>query len=75
MIRTMLQEKTRMSLDRAKHPLQQEKATKRMQEGVKIDGIPEKGHLKVRGCAGFCGYYVQPTETYCRNCGLIEPYL
>lgn len=51
-----------------------QKETKPIQEGVEIDGIPGKERLKVRGCVGFCGYYVQPTDTYCLNCGLIEPY-
>src|SRR5437879_6501792 len=74
MRRPMLQEKIRMSLDQAKRPLQHEQDTQQRQEGVASDGMPGKGRLTVRPCAGCCGYYVEPTETSCRNCGLIEPY-
>jgi hypothetical protein len=54
--------------------LQREKETKRIQEGIEIDGILAKGRIQIRGCAGFCGHYVQPTDKYCPNCGIIEPY-
>lgn len=50
------------------------KETKRIQEGFEIDSLPGKGRIQVRACAGFCGYYVQPTDQSCLNCGLIEPY-